>query len=160
MKINRYLFKNKEYSLEDDIDFSNQKTDPNHIRKISNTHVKVSGFDYDDYLLLNITVDSDVIGVCSYSLEDVPLHLHFSTELAFTYDEEDEDNYVIKEAIFDLDPYIFDLIISEVPYTLVKKGAMLPKSGNGYRVMSEEEYNKENENKKDSRWSKLDDVEL
>ena len=159
MKINRYLFKNKDYSFEDDIDFSNQKTDPNHIRKISNTHVKVSGFDYEDYLILNIELDANVTSVCSYTLEDLPYKVHLKTALSFSYEEE-EDVIQIDGPIFELDPYLLDLIVSEVPLTLVKKGAKLPSSGKDYRVLSEDEYNKENENKKDSRWSKLDDVEL
>lgn len=160
MKINRYLFSNKNYSLEDDIVFTNLALDPTHIREISNTHVKVSGVDYEDYLVLDVEVTSDVIGVCSYTLEDVPLKLHFKTSLSFTYDEEDEENNIIKGPIFDLDPYILSLIISEVPLKLVKKGAKLPTGGAGYRVMSEDEYNKEQEEKVDPRWAKLDEVEL
>ncbi len=159
MKINRHLFNNKDYVIEDDLDFSNVKLDPTHIRKISNAHAKISGFDYDDYLLLNISLDADTIGVCSYTLEDVPFKVHINTTLTFTYEDE-EDTIKIDNPIFDIDPYLLDLIISEVPLTLVKKGAKLPTSGNGYRVISEDEYNKENENKVDSRWSKLDDIEL
>ena len=136
MKINRYLFNNKNYSLEDDIVFTNLALDQTHIRDISNTHVKVSGVDYEDYLVLDVEVTSDVVGVCSYTLEDVPLKLHFKTSLSFTYDEEDEENNIIKGPIFDLDPYILSLIISEVPLKLVKKGAKLPTGGAGYRVMS------------------------
>ena len=43
MKINRYFFQNKDYVLEEDVDFSNISFDPTHIRGISNTHVKVTG---------------------------------------------------------------------------------------------------------------------
>ena len=160
MKINRFLFQNKDYSLEDDIDFSNAYLDPSHIRKIESTHVKVSGVDYEDYLILNLDITTSVVGVCSYSLEDVHLNLHFKADLSFTYDEEDEDNNVIDGPIFDLDPYVLDLIIAEVPLKLVKKGAKLPSSGEGYRVLSEDEYNKEQENKADSRWDKLNDIDL
>lgn len=160
MKINRYQFQNKNYQIEDDIDFSNVTFDPTHIRGISNTHVVVTGNDYDDYLVLNIKIKADVIGVCSYTLEDIPLKVDISTSLSFSFLEEDEDVIHIDSPIFELDQYILDLIIAEVPLTLVKKGAKLPSSGDGYRVLSEDEYNKEQENKKDSRWSALDDIEL
>lgn len=160
MKINRYQFQNKNYQIEDDIDFSNVTFDPTHIRGISNTHVVVTGNDYDDYLVLNIKIKADVIGVCSYTLEDIPLKVDISTSLSFSFLEEDEDVIHIDSPIFELDQYILDLIVAEVPLTLVKKGAKLPSSGDGYRVLSEDEYNKEQENKKDSRWSALDDVEL
>lgn len=160
MKINRYLFKNKDYVIEDDIDFSNVQLDPTHIRKINNTHVKISGIDYEDYLILDIEIKTEVIGVCSYTLDDVPLKLNFKSTLSFTYDKEDEENIIIDGPIFDIDEYVLSLIISEVPLKLVKKGAKLPSSGMGYRVMSEDEYNKEAETKKDNRWNKLDELDL
>ena len=40
------------------------------------------------------------------------------------------------------------------------KNESLPSDGKGYRILSEEEYLEEQKNKKDERWSKLDDVEL
>ena len=141
MKINRYQFQNKNYQIEDDIDFSNVTFDPTHIRGISNTHVTVTGNDYDDYLVLNIKIKADVIGVCSYTLEDIPLKVDISTSLSFSFLEDDEDVIHIDSPIFELDQYILDQIVAEVPLTLVKKGAKLPSSGDGYRVLSEDEYN-------------------
>lgn len=159
MKINRLLFNNKDYVIEEDLDFSDVTLDPTHIRKINSAHVKVSGFDYEDYLILNIELDADVTSVCSYTLEDLPYKVHLKTALSFSYEEE-EDVIQIDGPIFELDPYLLDLIVSEVPLTLVKKGAKLPSSGKDYRVLSEDEYNKEQENKVDSRWAKLDDIDL
>ena len=160
MKINRLLFQNKGYSIEDDLDFSSQSFDPTHIRNIGKTHVKITGQDYEDFLVLNFEIVSDVIGVCSYTLEDVPLTIKVNTSLTFTYEEEDEETIHIDNPIFEVDEYILDLIIAEVPMKIVKKGAKLPSSGEGYRVLSEDEYNKEQEQKTDSRWAALDDIEL
>ena len=160
MKINRLLFQNKGYSIEDDLDFSSQSFDPTHIRNIGKTHVKIAGQDYEDFLVLNFEIVSDVIGVCSYTLEDVPLTIKVNTSLTFTYEEEDEETIHIDNPIFEVDEYILDLIIAEVPMKIVKKGAKLPSSGEGYRVLSEDEYNKEQEQKTDSRWAALDDIEL
>ena len=161
MKINRFAFQNNHLEIEDDVDFSLAKLDQNHIRKIYNTHVKVVGNEYDDLICLEFDISTDVIGVCSYSLEDVPLHLHFKDSLEFSNEIQDDEDIIFEEKpIFDLDPYILELIIAETPMKLIKKGAKLPSGGKGYRVMSEEEYLKEKAEKKDSRWSKLDDVEL
>ena len=160
MKINRLLFQNKGYSIEDDLDFSSQSFDPTHIRNIGKTHVKITGQDYEDFLVLNFEIVSDVIGVCSYTLEDVPLTIKVNTSLTFTYEEGDEETIHIDNPIFEVDEYILDLIIAEVPMKIVKKGAKLPSSGEGYRVLSEDEYNKEQEQKTDSRWAALDDIEL
>ena len=160
MKVNRNLFKNKDYFIEDDLDFSNESFNPNHIRKIGKTHVRITGNDYDDYLILDFDIKSEVIGVCSYSLEDVPLTIKCHASLSFTYEEEDEETIHIENPIFDVDEYIIDLIVSEVPMKIVKKGAKLPTSGAGYRVLTEDEYNKEQEEKVDPRWKALDDINL
>ena len=161
MKISRFNFQNNVLEQEGDIDFSNAQLDENHIRKIVSCHVKVNGREYDDLLVLELKVEAEIIGVCSYSLEDVPLKLKFKDSLEFSNETQDDDDIIYEEKpIFDLDPYILGLIIAETPMKIVKKGAKLPDSGKGYRVLSEEEYLKEKEEKKDPRWSKLDDIEL
>ena len=161
MKINRFLFKDKPVELLDEIDFSSETINLDNIRQIKKAKVKIIGQEYDDLLILDVTVDTDIIGICSYTLEDVPLHLHFKDTLEFSSEiEDDESIFFEPKPIFDIDPYILGLIVSETPTKIIKKGAKLPSSGDGYRVLSEEEYRQEQENKKDSRWSKLDDVEL
>ena len=141
MQISRFNFQNNVLVLEDDIDFSSAELDQNHLRKIENTHVKVIAHEYDDLITMDVYVECDITGVCSYTLEDVPLHLKFKDSLEFY-------------------PYILGLIIASTPTKIVKKGAKLPNSGVGYRVLSEEDYQKEKADKKDPRWAKLDDIEL
>ena len=162
MKINRFLFNNKDYVLEGEIDFSNVEFDPYHIRKISSCYIKVTGENIDDLLLLSIEIKAEVVGVCSYTLEDVPLSLHFKDHLEITNEKENEDDntFYEKNNIFVFDPYVLSLVISEVPLTIVKEGAELPTSGDGYRVISEDEYDEENKNKKDPRWDALDKIDL
>ena len=60
----------------------------------------------------------------------------------------------------DLDPHILALILAEVPHTLTKSGASLPKSGNGYRVLSEDDYLKEKNHKGNSAFDILDTIEF
>ena len=161
MKISRFNFQNNVLEQEGDIDFSNAQLDQSHIRKINSCHVKVHGREYDDLMILELEIQAEIIGVCSYTLEDVPLKLKFKDSLEFSNEIQDDEDIIYEEKpIFDLDPYIYELIITETPMKIVKKGAKLPESGDGYRVLSEDEYLKEKEEKKDSRWSKLDDVEL
>ena len=162
MKINRLLFANKDYVLEDDVDFSNVEFDPYHIRKISSCHVKVTGNIVEDLLILTVKIKAEVIGVCSYTLEDVPLSLDFEDVIEISNEEDDASNDIFyeKNVTFNFDPYILSLVVSEVPLVIVKEGAKLPKNGDGYRVLSEDEYNEEQKNKKDSRWSKLDDIDV
>lgn len=161
MKLNRFAFENDHLEIEDDIDFSSANLDPNHIRKIENAHVKLKADEYEDIIVANFEIQADIIGVCSYTLEDVPLHLKFKDSLEFSNEINDDEDIIYEDKpIFSLDEYILQLIIGEVPLKLVKKGAKLPNSGQDYRVISEEEYEKEKSSKTDPRWSKLDDVEL
>ncbi len=161
MKFNRFLFQNNYLELEDDIDFSHAELDQSHIRKIASCHVKIKAHEYDDLIDMEVEVDTNIIGVCSYTLEDVPLHLHFKDSMQLSSEiSDDDDIFYADKPIFDLDPYILGLIIAETPMKIIKKGAKLPSSGEGYRVLSEEEFKKEQEEKTDSRWSKLDDIEL
>ena len=161
MKLNRFAFENNHLEIEDDIDFSSAVLDPNHIRKIENAHVKLKADEYEDIIVANFEIQADIIGVCSYTLEDVPLHLKFKDSLEFSNEINDDEDIIYEDKpIFSLDEYILQLIVGEVPLKLVKKGAKLPNSGQDYRVISEEEYEKEKSSKTDPRWSKLDDVEL
>lgn len=161
MKLNRLFFNNKDYVLEGDIDFSELKFDDFHLCYIDKCHVKITGQIFEDLLMLQVHIDTDIVGVCAYTLEDVPLSLHIDDNIEISNEvEDDEIIFFEKNNIFDIDPYILSIIISEIPDKIVKKDAKLPKNGDGYRVLSEEEYNKENSSKKDPRWAALDDLDL
>ena len=110
---------------------------------------------------MEASVEAKVIGVCAYTLEDVELKLKFKDSLEFSNEvSDDEDIFFEEKPIFSLDPYILGLIVAETPIKIVKKGAKLPQAGDGYRVLSEDEYQLEKRNKSDSRWDKLDEVKL
>lgn len=165
MIINRILLtegKTEHYS--NDIDFSNDELYLNNLlRKISSCHVEIDVTDYGNILRVVINLKAEVIGVCAYTLEDVPLVIKTNDELDFTDDEEnidDEDLIYIDNPQIDLKPYIYSLICTSLPTRIIKKGATLPKDGNGYRVLTEEELLKEKEKRPDPRWAALDDIEL
>ena len=161
MKINRALLtKGVTQSLEEAIDFSHVEFDQNHIKSIPSCIVKAKVTDYESILRIVVEINALIIGVCSYTLEDVELKLKINDELNFTDDEQDEDNYYEKDNIIDLDPYILGILLANVPMKIVKKGAKLPDDGKNYRVLSEDEYNKEKENSHDSRWDILDSVKI
>ena len=161
MKINRALLTNGvAKSFEETIDFSTVQFDQNHIKSIPSCVVKAVATDYESILRIVVEINALVIGVCSYSLEDVELKFKINDELNFTDDEEDEDNYYAKDNIIDLDEYILGILLANVPMKIVKKGAKLPDSGNDYRILSEDDYNKEKESSHDSRWDILDSVKI
>ncbi len=161
MNLNRFLFQNHLLELEEDIDFSNEQLNQSHIRRIDFCHVKILAHEYDDLIVVEACVEAKVIGVCAYTLEDVELKLKFKDSLEFSNEvNDDEDIFFEEKPIFSLDPYILGLIVAETPIKIVKKGAKLPQAGDGYRVLSEDEYQQEKRNKSDSRWDKLDEVKL
>lgn len=162
MKVNRFqLLEGKKEIYEEDIDFSSYPFNDTHIRNIPFCHAKVELTDFGEILLAVFHIKTDVTAVCSYSLEDVPLHYEFDDQLEFS-SEASEDDSIIFEAsnIIDLDAHILSLILAKVPIKVVKKGAKLPSNGDGYSILTEEEYEKQKANKKDSRWDILDSVKL
>lgn len=161
MKINRAILQNGvSKTFEETIDFSSVQFDPTHIRSIPLCEVKAKATDYEDILLVELHIKADVVGVCSYTLEDVPLHYEIDDEISFTDNPEDVDNYYEKGNLIELDQYILGILLANIPIKLVKKGAKLPESGNGYRVLTEEEYEEERKHRGNSAFDILDTVEF
>ena len=160
MKINRQNIPlGKETTISEDVDFSYQKFDPLFCRGIPKCHIEGKALQYEDALRLKIRLTGEVIGVCAYTLEDVPLPFDIKDELIFV-NEEDGENYFEPHQIFDLDKYLLALIYSSMPVKVIKKGAQPPKGGDGYRLLSEDELNEERANKHNSAFDALDDIEL
>lgn len=161
MKINRALLQNGvSKTFTETIDFSSATFDPTHIRSIPFCEVTAKATDYDELLRVELHIKANVIGVCSYSLEDVPLHYEIDDEISFTDDPEDVDNYFEKGNLIEMDEYVLGILLANVPIKIVKKGAKLPKSGDGYRVMTEEEHEAEKKKKGNSAFDILDSVEF
>ena len=161
MKINRaVLTYGVAKTFKENVDFSHVELDPNHVRKIENCVVKATATDYETILRIELEINALVIGVCSYSLEDVELKLKIEDEINFSDDENDPDCYFCNDTIIDLDEYILGILLANVPVRIVKKGAKLPEDGKGYRVISQDQYEKEKENSSDPRWDKLNELDL
>jgi len=153
---------NKKYHISQDVDFSSVPLDGVLIRKINSCHVEVDIENFDYLLRVVINIKADTILPCSYTLEDVPYVIKGQEEFDFTFEAENEseDLIYIKGDSFELNEYVYSLLIALVPPKVIKKGAKLSQEGKNYRVLSEDEYLKEKAAKKDSRWSKLDDIEI
>ena len=161
MIINRALLKNGVPStFVDTIDFSSTEFDPTHIRKIEECHVEAIATDYETILRVEVKINAKVIGVCSYTLEDVEINLKIEDELNFSDDEEDVDNYYEKGNLINLDSYILGILLANIPVRIIKKGAKLPENGKDYRVISEDDYVEEKSKEVDHRFDILDTVEF
>jgi len=165
VKVNRLLLKvGQPEVVEEDIDFSNNLIDENHVKRINSCHVKLTLTEFEDVLQCDMEIKADVTASCAYTLEDVPYKVNVKEKLYFSSEEMDKDS---DEIIYEpgneieMDNYVFSYIIASVPHNIHKKGAKLPENGNGFRVMSEDDYIKEKVSKKKaSPFDALDDIDI
>lgn len=164
MIINRLRYNDgKTHHISSDISFEGDEYSTSIIRRIKDCHVEIDLTDYDTIFRVVINVKSNVVVGCAYTLEDVDYVVKTNDEIDFTDEEIEEDDGTliqIDSTVIDLKPFIYSVIVAAIPIKVVKKGAKPPKDGNGYRVLSEEEFEKEKTNKVDSKWSVLDDLDL
>ena len=161
MKLNRATLQiNKPTKFSEDVDFSKKEFDPLFLRGITKCHVDMEATQYDEFLRVDFDIDASIIAVCAYTLDDVKLPLKIHEEIAFSDNPEDDSSFYEENVIIDLDEYILGIILAYIPAKVVKKGAKPPKDGEGYRVLTEDQLAKERSEKKDDRWSKLDDLDL
>ena len=152
---------NKDEVFEEEIDFSNQKFDENHVKRILSCTVRVVAHEYGDVLDCKISGKASVIASCSYTLDDVPMEISFRDNLYFSNEVTGSEECYFEPGVnIDLNPHILALILAEVPHNITKSGAKLPESGNGYRVLSEEQYLEEKKNKKNNAFGILDSIEF
>lgn len=152
----------QKYHLVDDIDFSNVELNTNYIRRILDCHVEVDVENLSTFLRVKINLVSHVVLPCAYTLEDVDYTLKGNEEFDFVEDIDlaDNENLFFEKDEINLDSYIYSVLIALIPPKVVKKGATLPKGGEGYKVMTEDEYVKMKKKEKDPRWAVLDDIDL
>lgn len=156
MRLNRLTLPvGKEVNFHEDMDFSTYKGDPYHVRSIKSCHMDLSVINYDELIVLSFKLKGEVMTTCAYTLEEIPYNYNISETVELEGNEDDEFE-IINEQI-DIDQIIVTLIVSNVPMKVIKKGAKLPSSGQGYRVLSEEDAAKE---KNSSPFDVLDDLEL
>lgn len=136
----------------------------NHLRKLKD--VTVSGdIHYDtnsDLAIANLDVSGTMVVPCSITLEDV--EVDFDTESSEVYSfskvNENEDIHEAKKDIVELYPVIFQLIVMEIPYKVVKEGLTDYPKGKGWEVVTEEEYTASKKKELDPRLAKLREFKI
>ncbi len=162
MEINRVLLEeNKPFSLKEEIDFSYVDFSKLNLRGLSKCVCEATFTQYESLLRVKLHVKAEVIAICAYTLEDVLLPIEVNDEIDFTDDSEMEGEAIYEKSnIISLDDYVLSLILSKIPPRVVKKGAKRPGSGNGYRVLSEEELENEKKTDRTSPFDVLDNLDL
>lgn len=109
--------------------------------EVLNCKVEVKTQRFEEFIYVTLSIVADVILECSYSLKHFKKTLKANDELHFSSikDEDDDDIIIFKGNVIDLDSYIFDLISASVPVSPRAPGVKGISSGDGYRVISDEE---------------------
>ncbi|MFV0380282.1 MAG: YceD family protein [Anaerorhabdus sp.] len=119
----------------------------------------VSGVGYflnDDQFKFEIELDGIMECNCSITNELVEVPFETNSHEIFSFvNTEDIEVHVVKNGIVELLPIIYQLIALEVPLRVVKEGAIEYPKGDGWRILSEDEYQKSKEMKIDKRLAKL-----
>lgn len=102
---------------------------------------------YDDEVEVMIKGDVTLTLECAYSLELFDDVISLDDDLVFNFknpniEAESDDAFYEPGPYIELDHYIYALILSYIPLVVIKPGAKRPESGEGYEVLSEEEYAK------------------
>ena len=157
MKINRLLLPlGKEVNYHEDINLNYYQGDKYHVKNIKSCHMDLNIVNYDSLITLHFDIKGEVLTTCSYTLEEFLYPYHIKQDIEINEDENDE--FDIIDNNIDIDEMLITLIISHIPFKLVKPGAKLPSDGEGYRVLSEEDALKEK--KKNPAFDILDELEF
>ncbi|MCQ2794342.1 MAG: DUF177 domain-containing protein [Bacilli bacterium] len=158
MKFNIAKIAPKElYTLEEEVNFKS-------VRKplLALNHLKVRADIFNDGNLINVTlaIRGTAVVACAYTLEPVDYPLNFTESIDLSDDPNNPDTYYVEGSVVDLDPIILDLVVGEIPTRVVKKGAKIKASGEGYRVLSEDELRKQKDNEYNPAFDKLKDFDV
>lgn len=112
-------------------------------------------YDLSDKLCIEYELKGKMVCPDSFTLEDVYLDFNLENEDDVSFDE-NEEGFFIRGDI-ELEKLILDIVIPEVPIKVEKDDKMGYHSGDGWAIMSEEEYDKAQKDKIDPRLAILKD---
>ena len=123
-------------------------------------HADVKVQRFEEFIYVTISIVAKVVLQCSYTLQNFETTIKGVDELHFASSNEDDDCIEFKGNTIELDPYIFNLLSASVPLSPKAPNAKAPTSGKGYRVLSEEEFVGEKEEKGNSQFDALKDLDF
>ena len=109
------------------------------IKKIKSLKGTISIEKVGSILVCKVSLKCILTVASSYTGNLFNTNVTINDDLYFTnkQDQEREDLIYVKDSI-DLDYYVYSLVLTSLPIDIHKKGEVLP-SGNGYRVIKEED---------------------
>lgn len=114
------------------------------VHAVKRCHYEVKVTKVGDYAqaAYQITADLLVEDARDAALFAYPVRFEEEVDLLDSEDSEGE-GYIVEGKDIDLEEIALKLILSSLPLKLVRKKSSLPQSGKGYRVLSQDDYEKE-----------------
>ncbi|NLC96434.1 MAG: DUF177 domain-containing protein [Erysipelotrichaceae bacterium] len=125
---------------------------------LENVHVNGIGIYNIDYDLFDVemNISGIMITPCAITNDDIDVPFDFDSHVLFSLtDSDDLDMYIVENDIIELAPVIFQLINLEVPLKAVKSGDIEYPKGDGWAIISEEEFERSRKEEIDPRLAKL-----
>ncbi len=130
------------------------------LKNINSTNGELKLNKFDHSLIVNVDLVFDVNVVSSYSGNIFKTKIKVKDDLYFTDSKSlDSDEFILINDEIDLDNYIYSLLITSIPLNIHKPNESLPK-GDGYRVLTEEEFKKEKEKSGGNAFDALKDIDF
>lgn len=92
------------------------------------------------FFKLKVSGTMDLECARTLSLVHYPFSINDDVTFAFNKDYDSDEVEYVKGNTIDLTPYIWELIFANIPMRVVAENAKMPTSGEGWEVISEEEY--------------------
>lgn len=130
------------------------------IHRTENVHVDGTGCLTDDGNMF--TCDLHITGtmICPDAITGREIEIPFETESqeVYSFEETDEEGVrVVTDEVIDLLPAVIDAIMLEVPISVTEADESDYPSGDGWRVMTEAEYQESRKDQIDPRLARLKD---
>ena len=162
-KTELYQTSGTDFEFEEDLKFDSSAFDS--INRLTNLlNVNVFGHCcYDSHskrFEIQLEITGEMVIPCAITLEDVTIPFDIESCEIFSFDQSDDENiHFCKKNWIDLNPIVFQLILAEVPVKVVKNDISYPK-GDGWEIITEQDYLNSKIDEIDPRLAKLKDFKF
>lgn len=138
----------------------------NHPRLNELRDVFISGQCYFDphssQLIPDLIIDGIMVVPCSISLKPVEIEFHIDFKDMFSFEPvgHDDEGIEVNGDVLDLSPYLWEALITEIPLRIIHPDVESYPEGEGWEVLTEEDFIKQKSQEIDPRLAKLKDFKI
>lgn len=130
------------------------------IQSVRDLHVYGTGFFDSENELFMVDLHLEGTMICPDAITNEPIEVPLDTVSQETYafgpvDDDDDSIRIVTDEVIDLLPAVVEAILLEVPISVTEADEDAYPSGDGWRVLSEAEYEREKAQEPDPRLAKL-----